>query len=419
MPLQDPLKKPTRTIIPKDNFFYRLLGVILVINLLVASLVALFLNNSRHQHERLAGIWTQNIAKVLEVSISGVFDKIDIGLLDVTHEAEHQLGRGGIREQELTAAIRQQHAQLTELYGLRVSDADGNMRYGTDIPAGELVSIHDREYFKDLRFNPNAGLVTSGLIQEKVSKKWSITLARRINLPNGTFAGVAFANFGVEYFNGLFSRLDIGTHDAVGIRDQDFRLMALHPRGSEPGSQIGSQVISQKTKDMLRDHPVTATYDTVFARDNKERTVTFRKVGRYPFYVFATSAPDDYLAPWRREAGIAVGLFVAFLLATLMMSRGILRTRIVEQARFEAVSFSEEMRLQNEALTEALSRVKHLEGFISICSYCKKVRTQEQTWKQLETYISEHSDAMFSHGACPECAKTQMEQYKAQKSQPQ
>jgi hypothetical protein len=167
---------------------------------------------------------------------------------------------------------------------------------------------------------------------------------------------------------------------------------------------------------MILDHPVTATYNTVFARDAQERTVTFRKVGRYSFYVFATSAPSDYLAPWKREAAIAGALFAAFLTVTLLMSWGILRSRAIEQARFEAVRFSEEMQLQNAALTEALSRVKRLEGFISICSYCKKVRTEQQSWEQLETYLSEHSDALFSHGACPECARAQMESYKARHS---
>ena len=415
MPAQDRPKNLTRTLVPKDLFFYRLLGGVLMIALLVASLVALFLINSRYQYERQAGTWTQNIAKVLEVNISGVFDKIDIGLMGVAHEAERQLARGGILPKELTTEIQQQHAQLGELYGLRVTDADGNMRYGTDIPSGDPVSIRDREYFERLKFNPNAGMVTSGLIQGKVSKKWNITLARRINLPDGTFAGVAFANFSVDYFDDLFSRLDIGTGDSIGIRDQDFRLVALQPKGPEPGSQIGSQVVSQKTKDMIVAHPVTATYNAVFARDDRERIVTFRKVGRYPFYVFATSAPGDYLASWKREAAIAGALFAAFALVTLLMSRGILRTRAIEQARFEAVRLSEEMRLQNEALTEALLRVKRLEGFISICSYCKKVRTEEQSWEHLETYISEHSDALFSHGACPECARAQMDEYKAQK----
>lgn len=58
-----------------------------------------------------------------------------------------------------------------------------------------------------------------------------------------------------------------------------------------------------------------------------------------------------------------------------------------------------------ERLQEYVARVKALSGLIPICSSCKRVRNDEGFWSQLELYISEHSDAEFSHGLCPECAK--------------
>ena len=50
-----------------------------------------------------------------------------------------------------------------------------------------------------------------------------------------------------------------------------------------------------------------------------------------------------------------------------------------------------------------LARVKRLEGIIPICSYCKKIRGDQNSWKQLEEYLSEYSDAWFSHTVCPDC----------------
>lgn len=55
-------------------------------------------------------------------------------------------------------------------------------------------------------------------------------------------------------------------------------------------------------------------------------------------------------------------------------------------------------------LKSALSKVKQLEGIIPICSYCKRIRDDKKSWQQLEGYITEHSEALFSHGICPECA---------------
>ncbi|HXF04338.1 MAG TPA: hypothetical protein VNM72_02865, partial [Blastocatellia bacterium] len=54
-------------------------------------------------------------------------------------------------------------------------------------------------------------------------------------------------------------------------------------------------------------------------------------------------------------------------------------------------------------LQEALARVKQLQGLLPICSYCKKIRDDQNYWIQVEQYIAEHSDAQFSHGICPDC----------------
>ena len=57
------------------------------------------------------------------------------------------------------------------------------------------------------------------------------------------------------------------------------------------------------------------------------------------------------------------------------------------------------------ALQQALKKIKTLNGLIPICSSCKKIRDDKEYWNLLEAYIEEHSDAIFSHGICPECSK--------------
>lgn len=54
---------------------------------------------------------------------------------------------------------------------------------------------------------------------------------------------------------------------------------------------------------------------------------------------------------------------------------------------------------------ELAKRVQALEGLLPICSGCKKIRDEEETWQPLETYISERSRAQFTHGFCPHCAE--------------
>lgn len=54
-------------------------------------------------------------------------------------------------------------------------------------------------------------------------------------------------------------------------------------------------------------------------------------------------------------------------------------------------------------LERALANVKQLQGLLPICSYCKKIRDDSNYWKNVEAYISEQTEAEFSHGICPDC----------------
>lgn len=56
--------------------------------------------------------------------------------------------------------------------------------------------------------------------------------------------------------------------------------------------------------------------------------------------------------------------------------------------------------------TQALAkRVKMLEGILPVCSFCKKIRDQQGQWHSMEQFITEHSEAQFTHGFCPECGE--------------
>ena len=54
-------------------------------------------------------------------------------------------------------------------------------------------------------------------------------------------------------------------------------------------------------------------------------------------------------------------------------------------------------------LEAALEEVKHLRGILPICSYCKNIRNDQNYWQRVESYISEHTEAQFTHGICPKC----------------
>jgi len=78
------------------------------------------------------------------------------------------------------------------------------------------------------------------------------------------------------------------------------------------------------------------------------------------------------------------------------------RAVTVAMARFRDL---QELRRLNAELQKALAEVKRLSGLLPICSACKKIRDDEGYWHQVEVYIRDHTDADFSHGLCPDCAR--------------
>lgn len=69
----------------------------------------------------------------------------------------------------------------------------------------------------------------------------------------------------------------------------------------------------------------------------------------------------------------------------------------------ELANMTRELRRKNRDLSEANEKIKILSGVIPICMHCKKIRDDAGYWNRLEKFITEHSEAKFSHGVCPEC----------------
>jgi len=107
-------------------------------------------------------------------------------------------------------------------------------------------------------------------------------------------------------------------------------------------------------------------------------------------------------APWQHPLAYAC---YALLAAGAAYGYLRLRTRVLVQRA----------RHLEAAVAAAMAEVKLLSGFLPICSYCKKIRDDQGYWAQLESYISRHSGAQFSHGVCPDCKKQVLAEMEAER----
>ncbi len=78
-----------------------------------------------------------------------------------------------------------------------------------------------------------------------------------------------------------------------------------------------------------------------------------------------------------------------------------LRVRV--QAGRRIIDLQSELSARVRELERVMEHIKILQGILPICSYCKKVRNDQNYWQRLESYLVAHSDVQFSHGVCPEC----------------
>lgn len=86
---------------------------------------------------------------------------------------------------------------------------------------------------------------------------------------------------------------------------------------------------------------------------------------------------------------------------TKPFNRAELRARVKVGAQVLELQRNLAERVQE--LESALAQVNQLQGLLPICSYCKKIRDEQNYWQRVDSYLTEHTDVVFSHGICPDC----------------
>jgi len=109
--------------------------------------------------------------------------------------------------------------------------------------------------------------------------------------------------------------------------------------------------------------------------------------------------PRGFLAVYGRVV-VAAGVIILLLsVAVLVLFFSVRRARLAERA---LAASKEELERANAQLD---ANVKRLRRLLPICASCKKIRDDKGYWNRIEAYLSEHLDARFTHGMCPECMK--------------
>jgi PAS domain S-box-containing protein len=182
----------------------------------------------------------------------------------------------------------------------------------------------------------------------------------------------------------LLQNIIEGTSDAVYVKDRNGRYLLFNTAASRISGKKSEDIIGKD------DSALFPPEEARMIMEGDRRVMEAGKTMTYEEDLSHAGERHIYLStkgPLFDDRGAVIGLF------------GIARDIT---ARKEAEK--ERERLIRE-LNETLAKVKSLSGLLPICASCKKVRDDKGYWNQIEAYISDHSEAEFSHGLCPACAQ--------------
>ncbi len=167
-----------------------------------------------------------------------------------------------------------------------------------------------------------------------------------------------------------------------------------------PNGQVGLEMYRAGSYDLV------ATDQEMPIHNGLEVIHIIRTEGDPPPMIMVTGSGNESIAVEAMKSGasdyIVKDVDGGYLeLLPAVIEKALRQHRLAEEKR----RAEEEKERLIVALQKALAEVKKLGGLLPICANCKKIRDDTGYWSQVEEYISDHSEAQFTHGICPDCAR--------------
>jgi PAS domain S-box-containing protein len=315
----------------------------LVVDVLFASMTAYFLINSRAHYRDGLNDGVHNVGRLLEQRIADKARLIDNAVVRVERELSRQKASGGVDVERLEILLDSEQRGLPEINAVRVTDAEGLVRWGKGVGPGAMVgaSYADRAFFQRHRANPSQGLIITEPLQGKVSGQWVIAFTRCYRNPDGAFAGVVSAAVPVQAFGALLEPLSLGRNGTMVMRSDEMGLIARFPPVDGPEGQPGSTTVSPEFIRAAASGQAISTFHCARTQDAVERTYAFHRVSGWPFTIAVGMVDQEYWGHWQSQVIWAIGLVAVFFAATWILAwkglQGLRERAAREEARREQV----------------------------------------------------------------------------------
>lgn len=242
------------------------------------------------------------------------------------------------RADRLERLIAMRVDDVPALSGLAVFDAAGIRLAGERNALGSVFTVADRAYFEYHRTHADRGVQVGDAILSRADGQWSITVSRRVDDPQGRFAGVVRARVSVSFLRDFYRSFAIGPQGLISLTSMRGIIIA---RTDATEAKTGADVSSGPVFRKISAGQSSGSFRYVSLLDGVTRLGSFRRIDDYPLYIVVGHALDGVLAGWRANAlrHLAVSLLVSAALA-LAGSRfaGQVRTRQQAERRYRLLA---------------------------------------------------------------------------------
>jgi len=293
-----------------------------------------------------------NLARSLTQHAEDTIQLADTILIGMVERLETD-GTGPLAIERLQAFLDLRKATLSPIRGLFAYGEDGHWLLTTEKVDIAGLNNSDRQYFQRHRESTDRGTLIGQPVRSKSGGQWIITLSRRFNHPDGSFAGVALMTIDVAYFAKFYAQFDVGPHGAITLLSADGIILARSP---DDGSYVGRDMAS--TPLFQGSRASAGAYQFMSPLDGVERLSFYKRGDRYPVMVLATKAQDDVFAAWQQQLRIRVVIVLA--LVAMIASMGIYIVRqLLERQRMAAMLGAKEteFRLLAEGSSDMVTRI--------------------------------------------------------------